>query len=63
MSTVIIFENVSEALFCLCRGTNNITFWGVSEFQVTYHGSLYLSFLSLGILIFASVRKTQEDTL
>ena len=54
---------VSEALFCLCRGTNNITFGGVPEFQVTYHGSLYLSFLSLWILIFAGARKTQEDTL
>ena len=40
-----------------------VLFWGVSEFQVTYHGSLYLSFLSLWILIFAGARKTQEDTL
>ena len=54
---------VSDALFCLCRGTNNITLGGVSEFQVTYHGSLSLSFLSLWILMFDGARKTQEDTL
>ena len=33
---------VSEALFCLCRGTNIYNFFrGVSEFQDTYHGFLY----------------------
>ena len=39
---------VGEALFCLCRGTNIYnSFWGVPEFQDTYHGFLYfLTFLS-----------------
>ena len=39
---------VSEALFCLCRGTNLYnSFWGVTEFQDTNHGFLYfLTFLS-----------------
>ena len=37
---------VSEALFCLCRGTNIYNFWGVPEFQDTYHTFLYfLTFL------------------
>ena len=38
---------VSEALFCLCRGTNIYnSFGGVLEFQDTYHGFLYfLTFL------------------
>ena len=45
---VIIIIIVSEALFCLCRGTNFYnSFWGVTEFQDTYHGFLYfLTFLS-----------------
>ena len=35
---------VSEALFCLCCGTNIYnSFGGVSEFQDTYHGFLYFS--------------------
>ena len=42
------FVSVSEALFCLCCGTNIYnSFWGVPEFQDTYHGFLYfLTFLS-----------------
>ena len=41
------FDNVSEALFGLRRGTNIYnSFGGVSEFQDTYHGFLYfLTFL------------------
>ena len=31
---IIIIIIVSEALFCLCRGTNIYNFWGVTEFQV-----------------------------
>ena len=57
---------VSEALFCLCRGTNIYNLWGVTEFQDTYHGFLYfLTFLgfSLWILYIAGARETQEDTL
>ena len=57
---------VSEALFCLCRGTNIYNFWCVTEFQDTYHGFLYfLTFLSfsLWILYIAGARETQEDTL
>ena len=55
---------VSEALFCLCRGTNNITLLGVCpNFRSRTTVLLYLSFLSLWILIFAGARKTQEDTL
>ena len=40
-------KSVSEALFCLCRGTNIYnSFGGVPEFQDTYHGFLYfLTFL------------------
>ena len=53
---------VSEALFCLCRGTNIYnSFWGVTEFQDTYHGFLYfLTFLSfsLWILYNAGARDT-----
>ena len=43
-----------------------ITFWGVAEFQDTYHGFLYfLVFLSfsLWILYIAGAGETQEDTL
>ena len=58
---------VSEALFCLCRGTNIYNSFGVvTEFQDTYHVFLYfLSFLSfsLWILYIAGARETQEDTL
>ena len=64
MMMIIIL--VSEALFCLCRGTNIYNFWGVTEFQDTYHGFLYfLSFLvfSLWILYIAGVRETQGDAL
>ena len=39
---------VSEALFCLCRGTNIYnSFWGASEFQDTYHG--FICFLTFSI--------------
>ena len=59
--------DVIDALFCLCRGTNIYnSFWGVTEFQDTYHGFLYfLTFLSfsLWILYIAGARETQEDTL
>ena len=43
---------VSEALFCLCRGTNIYnSFWGVTKFQDTYHGFLYfLTFLSFSLV-------------
>ena len=42
---------VSEALFCLCCGTNIYnSFGGVSEFQDTYHGFLYfLTFLVFSV--------------
>ena len=57
---------VSEALFCLCRGTNIFTLLGcdrISGHVPRLFISLYLSFLSLWILIFAGARETQEDTL
>ena len=58
---------VSEALFCLCRGTNIYnSFWGASEFQDTYHGFLYFFdffYFSQWILYIAGARETQEDTL
>ena len=61
-----LFEAVSEALFCLCRGTNiYISFWGVPEFQDTYHGFLYF----LTFLVFLSgffillVREKHRKTL
>ena len=57
---------VSEALFCLCRGTNIYnSFWGVTEFQDTYHGFLYF----LTFLVFLSgffillVREKHRKTL
>ena len=45
------FNAVSEALFCLCRGTNIYnSFGGASEFQDTYHGFLYfLTFLFFSV--------------
>ena len=47
---VIIMIIVSEALFCLCRGTNIYnSFGGVSEFQDTYHGFVY--FLTFSIFL------------
>ena len=46
----IIICAVSEALFCLCRGTNIYNFWGVTEFQDTYHGFLYFFLLFLVFL-------------
>ena len=55
---------VSEALFCLCRGTNNSTLFGVCPtFQSRTTAFIIFFFFSLWILIFAGVRKTQEDTL
>ena len=66
MMMMMIIIIVSEALFCLCRGTNIYNFWGVTEFQDMYHGFLYfLTFLSfsLWILYIAGARETQEDTL
>ena len=57
---------VSEALFCLCCGTNIYnSSGGASEFQDTYHGFLYF----LTFLIFLSgffillVREKQRKTL
>ena len=65
MNNLII--NVSEALFFLCRGTNIYnSFWGVSEFQDTYHGFVYFLtffYFSQWILYMAGARETQEDTL
>ena len=56
----------SEALFCLCRGTNIYnSFGGVPEFQDTYHGFLYF----LTFLVFLSgffillVREEHRKTL
>ena len=42
------------------------SFWGVTEFQDTYHGFLYFyvfSFLFFVDSYFAGARETQEDTL
>ena len=54
---------VSEALFCLCRGTNIYnSFGGVPKFQNTYPGFLYfLTFLS-GFFILL-VREKHRKTL
>ena len=55
---------VSEALFCLCRGTNIYnSFGGASEFQDTYHGFVYFFYSSQWILYIDGARETQEDTL
>ena len=60
---LIGIDIVSEALFCLCRGTNIYnSFWGVPEFQDTYHSFLYfLTFLS-GFFILL-VREKHRKTL
>ena len=43
---------------------NLLLFWGVTEFQDTYHGFLYfISFLFFVDSYFAGARETQEDTL
>ena len=57
---------VSEALFYLCRGTNIYnSFWGVPEFQDTYHGFLYfLTFLvSLSGFFILLVREKHRKAL
>ena len=57
---------VSEALFCLCRGTNIYhSFWGASEFQDTYHGFLYFLTFSifLGGFFILLVREKHRKTL
>ena len=57
--------SVSEALFCLCRGTNIITLLGcdrISGHVPQLFISLYLSFLSLWILILL-VREKHRKTL
>ena len=60
------FHDVSEVLFCLCRGTNIYnSFGGAPEFQDTYHGFLYF----LTFLVFLSgffillVREKHRKTL
>ena len=64
--SIIVITIVSEALFCLCRGTNIYnSFWGVTEFQDMYHGFLYfLTFLSFlcGFFIML-VREKHRKTL
>ena len=54
---------VSEALFCLCRGTNIITLLGCD--QISGHiPRLFISFFSFFVdSYFAGARETQEDTL
>ena len=55
---------VSEALFRLCRGTNNSTLFGVCPtFRSRTTAFIIFFFFSMWILIFAGARKTQEDTL
>ena len=62
---ITLMYNVCEALFCLCRGTNIYNFWGVPEFQDTYHSFLYF----LTFLVFLSgffillVREKHRKTL
>ena len=51
-------------LFSVCAVVPIILlFWGVTEFQVTYHGFLYLFFSFFVDSYFAGARETQEDTL
>ena len=57
---------VSEALFCLCRGTNIYNFWGC--IRISRHvPRLFILFnfssFSQWILYIAGARETQEDTL
>ena len=57
---------VSEALFCLCRGTNIYnSFWGVTEFQDTYHGfyTFYLFLVFLCGFFILLVREKHRKTL
>ena len=59
-------DHVSEALFCLCRGTNIITLLGcdrISGHVPRLFISLYLSFSFFVDSYFAGARETQEDTL
>ena len=60
---IIIIVIVSEALFYLCRGTNNITLLGCD--RISGHvPRLFISFFSFFVdSYFAGARKTQEDTL
>ena len=56
----------SEALFCLCRGTNIYNFWGC--IRISRHVPLFFilfnfSSFSQWILYIAGARETQEDTL
>ena len=58
--------SVSEALFCLCRGTNIYNFWGC--IRISRHvPRLFILFnfsnFSQWILYIAGARETQEDTL
>ena len=61
---IIIIIIVSEPLFCLCRGTNNSTLFGVCPtFRSRTTAFIIFFFFSMRILIFAGARKTQEETL
>ena len=63
---MVMIMIVSEALFCLCRGTNIYNSFGCDRISRHDHGFLYfLTFLSfsLWILYIAGARETQEDTL
>ena len=62
-----ICHHLLEGLFSFCAVVPIfITFWGVSEFQDTYHGCVYFLafflFFSVDFYI-AGARETQEDTL
>ena len=62
-STINEMKCVSEALFCLCRGTNIITLLGCD--RISGHvPRLFISFFSFFVdSYFAGARETQEDTL
>ena len=57
-----MMEFVSEALFCLCRGTNIISLLGCD--RISGHvPRLFISIFSFFVdSYFAGARETQEDT-